>query len=550
MHKPHDGTVDAVVIGAGFGGLYALYKLREIGLSVRGFEAAADIGGTWYFNRYPGARCDVESLDYSYSFSRELADEWRWSERFATQPEILRYINHVADRFDLRRHITLATRVTGAAFDEDTTLWTVTTGSGERVRCRFVIAAAGSLSLPKPPDFEGLDEFRGRWVQTGAWPHDGVELAGKRVAVIGTGSSGMQAIPIIAAGAAHLTVFQRTANFSAPAMNGPVDPAHEAAVRADFQGYRRALMETAGGARHPLMTGLPALQVSEAERAAKYEEAWNFAAFALQTVFSDLMVDEAANETAAEFVRAKIRTAVKDPAVAERLTPRGYPFGAKRLVFETGYHETFNRPDVDLVDLRETPIERITPTGIRTSEADHPVDLIVFATGFDAMTGPLLAMDLRGTGGLTLEQAWADGPLTFLGLMVAGFPNLFTINGPGSPSVLTNMVAAIEQHVDWIADCIEHMRANGLRRVEAGAEAQLAWAEEVRRMADYTLFPRANSWYMGANVPGKPSVFLAYVAGLGTYAKRCEEIARAGYEGCGFERGELGVKPSLTSSPR
>ena len=539
--------VDAVVIGAGFGGLYALYKLREQGLSVCGFEAAADVGGTWYFNRYPGARCDVESLDYSYSFSSDLAQEWRWSERFATQPEILRYINHVADRFDLRRHIAFDTRVIGAAFDENANVWTVETSDGSHVRCRFLIAAAGSLSLPKPPDFAGLEHFEGRWVQTGTWPHDGMEIAGKRVAVIGTGSSGMQAIPILATQALHLTVFQRTANFSAPANNGPVDPAHEAAVLADFHGYRRALLETPGGARHPLSTGVPALDVSDEERAAKYDEAWNFAAFALQTVFADLMVDEKANETAADFVRAKIRNIVGDPEVAERLTPRGYPFGAKRLVFETGYHETFNRPNVDLVDLRETPIERVTATGIRTSDKDYPVDLIVFATGFDAMTGPLLALDLRGIGGVTLKQAWADGAASFLGLMVAGFPNLFTINGPGSPSVLTNMVAAIEQHVDWIADCIAHMRATGMERIEAEAEAQAAWVEEVRRMADYTLFPRADSWYTGANVPGKPRVFLAYVAGLGAYAKRCEEIARAGYEGCRFTPGEVAM-PALQGS--
>ena len=529
-----DDRVDAIIIGAGLAGLYAHYRLRALGFTLRGFEAAPDVGGTWYWNRYPGARCDVESLDYSYSFSPELLDEWQWSERFATQPEILRYVDHVATRFDLRRDIAFGTRVTGARFDAAGNEWVVETEGGGRHRARFLICAVGSLSLPKVPDFPGLADFQGQWVQTGAWPRDPVGLAGKRVAVIGTGSSGMQAIPEIAAQAAHLTVFQRTPNFSAPANNGPVDPAHEAAVRADYKGYKDRLKRTIGGLRQPLNTGLPALEVPDDLRNAKFEEAWNFACFSIQSVFSDVMVDLRANALAADFVRAKIRKTVTDPLVAERLTPRDYPFGAKRLVFETNYHATFNQPHVELVDIRATPIERITATGVRTSEQDYPVDLIVFAIGFDAMTGPLLALDLRGLEGRSLRDAWADGPLSLLGLMVAGFPNLFTINGPGSPSVLTNMIAAIEQHVDWIADCIAHMRAKGLVRIDADAQAQADWAAEVRQMADYTVMGGANSWYTGANVPGKPRVFLAYVAGLDVYAERCEQIARDGYPVCHF----------------
>ena len=525
------GVVDAVVVGAGLAGLYAHHRLRTLGLSIAGFEAAPEVGGTWFWNRYPGARCDVESLDYSYSFSDELLDEWRWSERFATQPEILRYVSHAADRFDLRRDIAFDTRVIAAAYDDEDGLWTVETDRGDTVRCRFLVATVGCLSLPKAPEFAGLGDFEGRWVQTAAWPRDPVEIEGKRVAVIGVGSSGMQAIPVIAEQAAHLTVFQRTANFSAPANNGPVHSEHEASVRADYPGYRRRLKRTVGGLRQPLNTGLSALEVSDEERLAHYEGAWGFACFSLQSVFRDIMSDPRANETAAEFVRRKIRQAVKDPEVAERLIPRGYPFGTKRLVFETGYHATFNRPNVELVDVRATPIERITAKGTRTTEKEYPFDLIVFATGFDAVTGPLLAMNIRGVGGRTLKDAWRDGPLSYLGLAVAGFPNLFTVNGPGSPSVLTNMIAAIEQHVDWIADCIGHMQANGLQRIEASPEAQAAWADEVRHVASYTLFPQADSWYMGANVPGKPRVFLAYVAGLDVYADRCDEIARDGYAG-------------------
>jgi cyclohexanone monooxygenase len=526
--------VDVVVIGAGLGGLYAHYKLRRLGLSIQGFEAAPEVGGTWFWNRYPGARCDVESLDYCYSFSEELLDEWRWSERFAAQPEILKYVDHVADRFGLRRDIAFDTRVTAARFDEAANLWTVETSRGDKVRCRFLVTAVGSLSLPKAPDFPGLEDFKGRWVQTGAWPRDPVEMAGKRIAVIGTGSSGMQSIPLIAKEAAQLTVFQRTPNYSVPAHNGPTFPEHEAKVRANYPEYCRQIRATKGGQRSPLATGLSSLEVTPEERAKKFEEAWAFGTFSIQGVFKDTSANLEANEYAAEFVRDKIRQVVKDPQLAERLTPRDYPLGTKRLVLDTDYHATFNRPNVELVDLREEPIERITPEGIRTIAKDYPVDLIVFATGFDAVTGPLLALNITGVGGRTLKDGWTEGPATYLGLSIAGFPNLFTVNGPGSPSVLTNMIASIEHHVDWITDCIGYMRANSLERIEATAEAQGAWTEEVRKVADKTLYPRANSWYMGANVPGKPRVFLAYVGGLDIYSARCSQVAEQDYSGFKF----------------
>lgn len=527
-------NVDVVVIGAGFAGLYAHYRLRELGLSHCGFEAAPDVGGTWFWNAYPGARCDVESLDYSYSFCEELQNEWRWSERFATQAEVLRYINHVANRFDLRREIAFDTRVTSARFDQIEDLWTVETDRNDNVRCRFLIAAVGSLSLPKTPDFQGLQNFEGAWVQTGRWPREGVDYAGKRVAVIGTGSSGTQVIPILAEHAEHLIVFQRTPCYSVPARNGPVSAHHEAEVRKNYPAYRAATRETFSGMRAPLQGERSALEASDQERRAAYEKAWQFGCFSLLTVYRDLLIDPVANETLCEFVRAKMRAVVKDPAIAHALTPHGYPIGAKRMVFDTNFWATFNRPNVELVNIRATPIERITAKGIWAAGKEYAVDLIVFATGFDAITGPLLAMNITGIGGASLMDAWSQGPSSYLGLTIAGFPNFFTVNGPGSPSVLANMVSAIEHHVDWIADCLAYMQANKLQRVEAEPQAQADWVDEVRQIADVTLFPRANSWYIGANVPGKPRVFMAYPGGLNNYRNRCNRIVADGYTGFRF----------------
>ena len=524
-------SVDVVIIGAGFAGLYAHHRFRQSGRSAFGFEAASGVGGTWYWNRYPGARCDVESLDYTYSFSPELLNEWHWSERFATQPEILEYANHVADRFDLRRDYAFDTRVIGAEFDTATNHWTVRTDRGDTVRCRYLLAAVGSLSLPKPPEIAGLEDFAGRWVQTGCWPHEPVNVKGKRVAVIGTGSSAIQSIPLLAQEAAQLTVFQRTPNYSVPAHNGQIDPAYEAEVRADYVEHCKRSRMTKGGVPARINTGVSAMSVSADERRARYEEAWAFGTFALQSVFNDTSVNPEANAAAAAFVHDKIRSMVKDPALAEKLLPRTYPLGTKRLCLDTDYYATFNRDNVELVDIRETPIERITPDGIRTTATEYPFDLIVFATGFDAMTGPLFALNLRGTDGRLLQDHWRDGPQSYLGLMVAGFPNLFTVNGPSSPSVLTNMLQAIEQHVEWIADCIDHMESNRLVRIEPEEEAQVAWAHEVAAMAEKTLYPQADSWYMGANVPGKPRVFMMFIGGLDRYVERCEAIVREGYRG-------------------
>jgi len=534
-------TVDVVVIGAGFAGLYAHYKFRQIGLTAFGFEAAAEVGGTWYWNRYPGARCDVESLDYAYSFSPELQQEWRWSERFATQPEILQYANHVADKFDLRRDYAFETKVIGAEFDTASNQWTVRNDRGDEVRCRYLLAAVGGLSVPKAPEIVGLEHYTGRWVQTGCWPHEPVDVKGKRVAVIGTGSSGIQCIPLLAQDAAHLTVFQRTPNFSVPAHNGPIDPAYEAEVRADYVAHARRNRMTKGGVPPRINTGVSAMSVSEEERRAKFEEAWGFGTFALQSVFNDTSSNEGSNAAAAAFVHDKIRAAVKDPALAEKLLPKTFPFGTKRLCLDTGYYDTFNRDNVELVDIRATPIERITADGIRTSDQDRPFDLIVFATGFDAVTGPLFALNLKGTDGRLLQDHWRDGPQSYLGLTIAGFPNLFTVNGPSSPSVLTNMLQAIEHHIEWITDCIDHMEKNGLARIEADGEAQVAWAYEVAAMAERTLYPKADSWYMGANVPGKPRVFLMFIGGLDRYVERCDAIVHDGYKGFRFTPATVSV---------
>ncbi len=523
-----DGAFDAVVVGAGFAGLYMLHRLRGLGLKVRGLEAGDGVGGTWYWNRYPGARCDIESLEYSYQFDEALQQEWSWRERYAAQPEILRYLNHVADRFDLRRDIELGVRVTAATWDEGEARWTLSTEDGRRMAARFLVMATGCLSRPNTPKIEGLERFRGEVLHTGTWPHEGVDFTGQRVALIGTGSSAVQSIPLIAAQARQLTVFQRTATYVAPARNGPLDPEVEARVKADYKGFRARASRELGAANFDA-SDVPALAVSEEERRAVYDARWARGGLRFMGAFADLNINAEANATAAEFLREKIRAIVKDPAVAEILSPR-QTFGCKRMCVDSGYFETFNLPHVALVDAAATPIEAVTATGVRTRAATYEVDSIVLATGFDAMTGALLAIDIRGRDGLPLKEAWAEGPKTYLGVAVAGFPNLFTISGPGSPSVLSNMVVSIEQHVDWIADCIGQLQTRGLSVIEADAGAQEAWVEHVNAVADSTLFPTCNSWYLGANVPGKPRVFMPYL-GFPAYAARCAEVAADGYEG-------------------
>jgi cation diffusion facilitator CzcD-associated flavoprotein CzcO len=541
-------SFDAIVVGAGFAGLYMLHRLRGLGLSARVYEAGDGVGGTWYWNRYPGARCDVESLDYSYSFDDALQQEWRWSERYAAQPEILRYANHVADRFDLRRDIQLETRVTKAHFDEASASWAIETDRGDSVSARFCIFATGCLSESRVPPIPGLDAFEGRWYHTGRWPHDPVDFTSQRVGVIGTGSSAIQSIPVIADQATHVYVFQRTPNFSVPARNGPLDPEHERRVKAEYAEFRRRARESRAGFVAVERSEKTALEATPEERQRRYEELWGKGGFALLAAFADLLTSQEANDTAAEFVRAKIRATVHDPDVADALAPRAYPIGTKRLCVDTGYYETFNRGDVTLVDLRRSPMEEITPRGVRTRDATYDVDSIVFATGFDAMTGALLNVDVRGRGGQTLREKWRDGPRTYLGLAVAGFPNLFTITGPGSPSVLSNMLVSIEQHVDWIADCLAHLGAADRWCIEATTEAEDAWCAHVEETGKTTLYPLADSWYMGANVPGKPRAFMPYVGGVGAYRRICDEVAAKGYEGFALTSAQTSI-PANRAGP-
>ena len=524
-------SFDAVIVGAGFSGLYMLHKLREQGLTARVYEAGTGVGGTWYWNRYPGARVDIESQEYSYSFSPELDDEWTWSERYASQPELLAYLNHVAERFDLKRDIQFETRVTSAHFDEKAARWTVTTDRGDTVSARYCVMATGCLSVANEIAFEGADSFKGPTYRTGSWPKEGVDFTGKTVAVIGTGSSAIQSIPIIAAQADRVTVFQRTPNFSVPAHNGPPDPAVVADWAANRQKYRAEARETGFGIRMVNQQERLAVEATPAEHRAAYEERWATGGFALLGAYGDLVTDTNANATAAEFVREKIRGIVADPVIAEKLSPRSFPVGSKRLCVDTGYYATFNRENVTLVDLREEPIEAITPAGVKTAAAEYAVDAIVYAIGFDAMTGALGKIDIRGRTGATLKDSWSAGPRTYLGLMIAGFPNMFIVTGPGSPSVLCNMAVAIEQHVEWIADCIDYLGKRQMGVIEATEAAQDEWVAHVNEVAEPTIFPLANSWYMGANVPGKPRVFMPYIGGFPVYRDKCNEVAAKGYEG-------------------
>jgi cyclohexanone monooxygenase len=524
---------DVVIVGAGFAGLYQLYCMRKIGLTACVLEAGEGVGGTWFWNRYPGARCDVESFDYSYSFSKELEQEWEWSERYAPQEEILRYINHVADRFDLRKDIQLNTRVQKAIFNETSNSWAVTTNKGEVVESQFCIMATGCLSIPQTPTIQGLASFKGELYHSAYWPKEDVQFGGKKVGLIGTGSSGVQMAPIIAEQAAHLTVFQRTANFSVPAQNEPVSKQLAREVKAHY-GERRARGREAITGQYLSANDVSALAVSSEERQAEFEFRWCGAGggFRMLRAFSDLMRDPTANKYAAEFVASKIRDIVDDPAVADILVPKSdLPFGTKRLCVDTNYYETFNRPNVSLVDVKASPIQEITPYGLRTQDREFDLDMIILATGFDAMTGALLRIDIRGIGGKALKDKWEHGPRTYLGLAIAGFPNLFTITGPGSPSVLSNMVHSIETHVDWITACIRHIRERRCARVEADGSAEDKWVEHVNEVANRTLYPIGNSWYVGANTPGKPRIFMPYVAGVPAYRQIIEEVAQKNYDG-------------------
>jgi cyclohexanone monooxygenase len=522
---------DVVVVGAGFAGMYMLHRLRKRGVSARVYEQGGDVGGTWYWNRYPGARCDVESMQYSYSFDDELQQQWDWSERYAPQPEILKYANHVADRFKLRGDIQLNTRVDRAVFDENANTWSVTTSDGKTVTAKYVVLATGCLSNARMPDIKGLAGFKGKVYHTGHWPHEPVDFTGQRVGVIGTGSSGIQAVPVIAAQASHLTVFQRTANFSIPARNAALTAREREAFRARYPEIRRFAREEA---RNGIYTELPdkgALDDGDDERRAKYEARWNRGGLTFMAAYNNLALDQAANDTAAGFVRDKIAEIVEDPQTANLLQPNDHPIGSKRICIDTDYFATFNRPNVTLVDIKSDPIEEILPNAVRSGGKDYEVDALVLATGFDAMTGSVAKIDIRGRNGQTLNRKWAEGPKTYLGLMSAGFPNLFIITGPGSPSVLSNMIVSIEQHVDWITDCVAWMRDHNLDSMEARQDAEDKWVAHVNEVAQGTLYPRANSWYMGANIPGKPQIFMPYIGGVGAYRQICNDVAAKGYEG-------------------
>jgi cyclohexanone monooxygenase len=522
---------DVVVVGAGFAGMYMLHRLRGKGLAVRVYEQGGDVGGTWYWNRYPGARCDVESMQYSYSFSDKLQQEWDWSERYAPQPEILRYANHVADRFDLRSDIQLNTRVDSAVFDEHANRWQVATSSGKTVIAKYVVLATGCLSNARMPDIRGLEGFKGKVYHTGHWPHEPVDFKGLRVGVIGTGSSAIQSVPIIAGQARQLTVFQRTPNFSIPARNAALTAGERQAFREKYPEIRRFAREESRNGIYTEMPDRGALDDGDNERRAKYEARWQRGGLTFMAVYNDLALDKMANDTAADFVREKIAEIVSDPATAKLLQPDNHPIGSKRICIDTDYFATFNRENVTLVDIRSNPIEQITENAVRTGERDYEVDALVLATGFDAMTGSVAKIDIRGRDGRTLNQKWAEGPKTYLGLMSSGFPNLFIITGPGSPSVLSNMIVSIEQHVDWITEAIAFMRERGLEAIEADKAAEDQWVTHVNEVAHTTLYPQANSWYMGANIPGKPQIFMPYIGGVAAYRQICNEVAAKGYEG-------------------
>lgn len=528
--------VDVVVVGAGFAGLYLMHRLRELGKSVRAFEAAADVGGTWYWNRYPGARCDIPTTDYTYSFDPELEAEWTWSEKYATQPEILAYLNHVADKYDLRRDIAFSTRVASATWDDTHRRWELTTEAGERVTCRYYVMATGCLSLPKDPDIEGAGNFAGEVYFTSRWPHEGVDFTGKRVAVIGTGSSGIQSIPLIAAEADQITVFQRTPNYSIPAHNGPASAMRLSAIAADREQYRKEGRMSRGGMPHYAPTEVMGTTASEEVARERFEWAWEAGElFGLLGIFADQAISLESNNRVAEMFRERLRELVDDPETAATLSPQDYPIGTKRPCLDTGYFQTYNRDNVRLVDLRKHPIKTITTTGVDLVDESLDFDAIVFATGFDAMTGALFAVDIVGHDGIKLEDKWANGPTTYLGLMTTGFPNLFTITGPGSPSVLSNMAVSIEQHVEWVTDCISHLDAEGFQTIEPTPVAEAGWTQHVADCADLTLMTRVNSWYMGANVPGKPRVFYPYVGGVDSYRLACDEIVDKGYLGFRLE---------------
>jgi cyclohexanone monooxygenase len=522
---------DAIVVGAGFAGLYMVYKLVELGLKVKAFEQGSDVGGVWYWNRYPGARCDIESMQYSYSFSDELQQEWDWSERYATQPEILRYISHVSDRFQLRQYFQFDTSVESVLYDENESTWTVKTGEGKTTTARYLILATGCLSSARRPDIPGLSNFKGKLYLTSHWPHTKTDFTGQRVGVIGTGSSGIQTIPVVAQEVRHLYVFQRTAAFSVPARNLPLAEKERAAFRSNYAEIRRRAREDMKDGIVQEVPQKSALDDTEDARWDRYEARWQQGGLTFTNAYNDIRLNQMANDTAANFIRKKISEIVENRDTAKLLQPHGYPLGTKRICIDTGYYQSFNRPNVELVDISSNPIDEILPDAVVSGGRRYDVDALIFATGFDAMTGSVARIEIQGRNGLTLNEKWSSGPRTYLGLMSAGFPNLFIVAGPGSPSVLSNMIVSIEQHVEWIADCIQYMSDRGMTSIEATVSAEEKWTEHVQETAAATLYPQANSWYLGANIPGKPRIFMPYLGGVAAYRAMCTKVAAGGYDG-------------------
>lgn len=527
--------VDVVVVGAGFAGLRALYTLRALGKQVVVLEASDGVGGVWHHNGYPGARCDVESYDYSYSFSEELEQEWRWSERYATQPEILRYIEHVADRFDLRKDIRLNTRMTQARYDEARARWLVSAQDGSLWDARHLVLCVGQLSTTKLPSYPGQSTFSGRVIHSGLWPKEPVELAGQRVAIIGTGSSGMQMTPVIAQVAAHLTVFQRTPNYSIPASNAPVSDEEDRRVKAAYRERRLKAWNSPTGLGFEV-NRTSALAATPEERERVYDAAWNRLGFGFALAYYDILIDKAANDTAADYIRRRIGALIEDPVLREKLVPRDHPFAARRPSVDSGYFQAFNRPNVELADLREHPIVEFTPEGIRTGAKLHRVDTVIFATGFDAFTGSLLKPDIIGRAGQTLRHKWTDGPVSQLGVATAEFPNMFIVAGPGSPSLLSNVLVSIEEQIDWLAVLVGRMEADGVVEFEAEPAAERAWVEHVNARARETLYLTTNSYYNGAEVAGKPRVFMPYSGGVRGYRRILQACAAEGYSGFALRR--------------
>ena len=532
--------VDVVVVGAGFSGLYLLYRLRKAGFSTRVFERGGDVGGTWYWNRYPGARCDVESLQYSYSFDEQLQQDWHWPEKFSAQPDILAYANHVADRFNLKKDIEFNIEVKASWFDENLKTWKITTNTGEEINAQYFIMATGCISTTQIPNIKGLSDYVGNTFHTGDWPHEEVDFSGQSIAVIGTGSSGIQSIPVLAKQAKKLTVFQRTPNYSIPSQNEPMTKKYERSWKDVYSERRKEMRYSAHGSLKDL-NDVPALSVDEDQRQELYTKRWAIGGTGFLGSFNDLLINADANYTAAEYVRQQIKRVVKDKETAEILCPRSYPIGTKRICIDTGYFETYNRENVKLVDISKKPIQRLVTDGIIVDDQLYAFDSIIFATGFDAMTGSIFNVDIRGRDGLALKEKWNAGPKTYLGLMSASFPNLFMITGPGSPSVKSNMIMSIEQHVDLVIETLLSMRRKGLSVVEPELEAENKWVDHVQEVANKTLFPQANSWYMGANIPGKPRLFMPYIGGVGAYREICEEIVANNYRGFKFEKSKQAI---------